>query len=181
MAFHHHNQRSIKMLVVGSRWDKVSLPKKREITHQRVARLFCRQCLNGLAVAHRPWLQNHLFRFWLSNFLAKRNEPSSLRSEVFVVRDRCKMWQQDVEVVLCAKPIKSDVTLTMVSYLFYFILFFLANLSNVSSYEVEPWLSLKSKLMQRTIPIDPDSRKAQKLVCNATILDFELVIMLEAE
>ena len=70
------------------------------------------------------------------------------------------MRRQDVEVVLCANPIKSDVTLTMVSYLFYFILFFLANLSNVSSYEVEPRLSLKSKLMSRMIPIDPDSRKA---------------------
>ena len=125
MAFHHHNQRSIKMLVVGSRWDKVSLPKKREITHRWVARLFCRQCLNGLAVAHRPWLQDHLFRFWLSNVVGEENEPSSLKSEVFVVRDWCKMRWRDVETILCANPIKSDVRLTMVSYYYFFYFLFL--------------------------------------------------------
>ena len=35
--------------------------------------------------------------------------------------------------------------------------------------------------MLKLIPIDSNSRKVYKLVCNVTVLDFELVIMLEAE
>ena len=35
--------------------------------------------------------------------------------------------------------------------------------------------------MLKLIPIDSNSRKVYKLVCNMTVLDFELVIVLEVE
>ena len=111
---------------------KASLPKKREINHWRGARLFCWQLLMGLVVAHRSWLQDHLYQFRLSSIVGEEEGT-------FVTKERgfcCKRLMSNAATrcwicFLCKlDEVRCDTYLGELIYIYIYIYIF-ADLSDV--------------------------------------------------
>ena len=177
--------------------------RRRERTHRRGARLFCRQRLRHFAAARRPWPPDLIVlisakQCWWQrerNTLAIERRGFCCRRMMPDAANRCRIHSScKLDKVECHAFLgELFFFFWLISWIYLVMcwidrvvdcvgwIFFGKSQTHreVPTHEVESLLSLKPKLMSESIPIDYDSCRAWKLVCCMAILDSKLAIVLE--